>query len=126
VTAVAQRGLETAADLLERIRQLGGIPPFRVLLRPTPGEATEADFLSHVKRTKRLCELVDGVLVEKATDFGGAFIAGWLIMCLSRYLLSRDLGCLAGAGGTVRLRKRLVRRAFPSSGGRSCRTASSR
>ena len=109
MTAVAKRGIETAADLLDRIQHLGSIPPYRVLLRPTPGEATEADLLSHAKRTKRLCELVDGVLVEKATGYGEACLAGWLVMCLSDYLLSRDLGCLAGAGGTVRLRKDLVR-----------------
>jgi energy-coupling factor transporter ATP-binding protein EcfA2 len=34
-------------------------------LRPWPGTATEADLLRLVERDKRLCELIDGTLVEK-------------------------------------------------------------
>jgi hypothetical protein len=61
---VAARTAETltAADLLE---QLGGVPAERVLVRPAPGTATEKDVIRLRDRTGRLCELVDGVLVEK-------------------------------------------------------------
>lgn len=52
----------TLKDLLE---QLGGIPPSRVLLRPALGQATEADVIAIGRSENRLCELVDGVLVEK-------------------------------------------------------------
>ena len=52
----------TLADLLE---ELGGISPARVIARPAPGTATEADVLS-LESQDRLCELVDGILVEKA------------------------------------------------------------
>ncbi len=55
----------TFADLLE---QLGDISADRVLLRPYPGTATEQDVIEIDAREDRLCELVDGVLVEKAPD----------------------------------------------------------
>lgn len=48
----------TVADVLDH---LGGIPPQRVRLHPVPGTATERDIFE----ADRLCELVDGVLVEK-------------------------------------------------------------
>ena len=55
--------IETLADLLE---QLGGLAPARVRFRPPPGTATEKDVLEVEAHEDRLCELVDGVLVEKA------------------------------------------------------------
>ncbi len=60
-------GIETLADLLE---QLGGITPDRVRFRPAPGTATEEDVLAiRHSPERRLCEVVDGVLVEKAMGF---------------------------------------------------------
>jgi hypothetical protein len=58
---------DTLADLLEHI---GGIAPYRVRFRPVPGTATEEDVqaLRH-SAERRLCELVDGVLVEKTMGF---------------------------------------------------------
>ncbi len=109
MTTVAKQGIETAAELLDLIERLGGIPPHRVMMRPTPGEATEADLLDHIKRRKRNCELIDGVIVEKATGHGEASIVGWLLMCMHAYVLSRSLGCFITGGGMVRLRRRLVR-----------------
>ena len=61
LTSVAT--IETLADLLE---QLGGIAPERVRFRPAPGTAIEKDVLEVQTHEDRLCELVDGVLVEKA------------------------------------------------------------
>ena len=55
----------TAADLPPLLKKLGGVPPSRVLLTPTPGKATEKHLLAHHRRTGRICELVDGTLVEK-------------------------------------------------------------
>ncbi len=62
---------ETAADLLHR---LGGIPASRVRLVPTPGTATEKDVIAVHDRTNRLCELVDGVLVEKVMGFDESIV----------------------------------------------------
>ena len=54
---------ETLADLLKR---LGDIPMVRIRMRPAPGTATADDVLRLcAAEPKRLCELVDGVLVEK-------------------------------------------------------------
>jgi len=50
------------SDLLE---QLGDIPAFRVLLPPVPVTATVEDVVEVRNRERRLCELVDGTLVEK-------------------------------------------------------------
>ena len=62
----------TLADLLAN---LGGIAPYRVRFPPAPGMATEQDVLAIYAREKRLCELVDGVLVEKAVGFRESCLA---------------------------------------------------
>ncbi len=96
----------TVAELL---RKLGGIPAKRVLLEPLPGTATEKDVLAVERREGRLCELVDGVLVEKAMGYEESFLAMRLGYLLQRFLEKHDLGILAGADGTLRLLPGLVR-----------------
>ena len=105
MSTVVKAEVETMEDLLAR---LGGIPPYRVLMRPTPGEATEADLLDHVKRTKRICELVDGTLVEKAMGKGQSGIACHLIMYLAGYILPRKLGFVTTEAGMTRFREGVV------------------
>jgi Uma2 family endonuclease len=97
---------ETMADLLD---QLGGIPPNRVRMDPTPGTATEGDILKLQRRTDRLYELVDGVLVEKAMGFIESTLACDLIFFLKTFLETNDLGFLAGPDGAARLMPGLVR-----------------
>ena len=109
MSTVAKHEIETAAELLELIERLGGIPPHRILLRPTPGEATEADLLDHLSRANKTCELVDGTLVEKAMGKGESFLAVWIIRCLDAYVVPRDLGYFASGDGIVRLRPGVVR-----------------
>jgi len=48
---------------------LGGIPLERIQLHPQPGTATKSDVEAVGARTNRTCELIDGVLVEKALGF---------------------------------------------------------
>jgi len=56
--------VETLADVIVR---LGDIPPDRILMQPPPGTATPDDLLRLLGgHPKRLCYLVEGVLVEKA------------------------------------------------------------
>ena len=51
---------------IEQLRgHFGMIPAERILLDPPPGTATEEDVLFMDDHHDRLCELVDGVLVEK-------------------------------------------------------------
>src|SRR5688500_454821 len=63
---------DTVADLLHR---LGDVPAFRVRLRPPPGQATVQDVLDVHAREKRLCELVDGTLVEKGMSYRESALA---------------------------------------------------
>ena len=96
----------TLADLLER---LGGISPARVRLHPSPGDATEQDVLDLDDHEDILCELVDGVLVEKVMGFLESTIAATLIQLLKNFLETHNLGIVAGADGMLRLQPGLVR-----------------
>ena len=106
VSTLAPPALETVADLLE---SLGDIPPERVRMRPYPGTATEDDVLAILAREKRLCELVDGVLVEKAMGYEESRLASLIIFALIEYLGRHDLGTVAGESGMLRLLPGLVR-----------------
>jgi Uma2 family endonuclease len=104
--AIATEPTPTLADLLT---QLGDIPPRRVLLRPFPGTATERDVIDIGTGQKRLCELIDGVLVEKAVGFQESILAALLIQYLGLFVREHDLGIVAGADGTLRLKPGQVR-----------------
>jgi Uma2 family endonuclease len=96
----------TMADLL---KQLGDIPPHRVHMRPAPGTATESDVIAVEAGGRALCELVEGILVEKAMGYMEARIAALLCYFLEDYLEQHDLGIVAGADGMMRLARGLVR-----------------
>ena len=98
--------LETVGDLLDH---LGGIAPERVRLSPAPGTATEEDVLHVHDHTGRLCELVDGVLVEKAMGFRESLLAAALIIILGNSVRPRNLGLVTAPDGMVRLAAGLVR-----------------
>jgi Uma2 family endonuclease len=96
----------TVADLLE---YLGDISPRRVLLKPAPGTATEADLLRVLRRKERLVELVAGTLVEKAMGYREANLAGWILHLIRTFLDSNDLGEVTPGDGPLRLLAGLVR-----------------
>ena len=96
----------TVADLLKR---LGGIPAERVRLQPAPGTATEQDVIAVEARENRLCELIDGTLVEKAMGYYEGRLAAVLIQLLGNWADEHDRGIAVGADGTVRLMPGLVR-----------------
>ncbi len=104
VTAVETA--ETVADLLGR---LGGIPAQRVYLHPAPGTAREADVIQVHDHGGRLCELIEGVLVEKAMGYFESLLAGVLIQLLRNFLDRQPLGIVAGPDGMMRLAQGLVR-----------------
>ncbi len=103
VPSVPTPPLKTVTDLLQR---LGDIPPERVRWQPRPGDATEADVL---REENKLCELVEGVLVEKAMGFPEAFLATFLCRILDEFIRPRKLGIVIGPDGTWRLWAGLVR-----------------
>jgi Uma2 family endonuclease len=96
----------TVAELLEK---LGGIPPERVRLHPPPGTATEEDLLAVNDHEESICELVDGVLVDKPLGFPESVVAVQMVHPLYQHIAEHDLGILAGAAGPLRLRPGLVR-----------------
>jgi Uma2 family endonuclease len=97
---IARPTMETVADL---VKSLGDIPLERIRLHPPPGTATEADVLVSPSGTERLCELVDGVLVEKPMGYYESFLALILGHMLLAYLDQHDLGIVLGESGPLRL-----------------------
>jgi Uma2 family endonuclease len=98
---------ETVADLIE---QLGGIPAYRIRLKPMPGTATEEDVVRWLDGpNKRMFELIDGTLVEKAVGVREAIMAAFLVRRLGDYCDETDAGVVVGADGPFRLRLGLIR-----------------
>jgi Uma2 family endonuclease len=98
--------IRTLADMLS---ELGDISPDRILMQPAPGTATEDDLLATMSRNDTLCELVDGVLVEKAMGYESSLLAMYIGHLLQVFILPRNLGLVTGADGAVRLFPGLVR-----------------
>jgi len=96
---------DTAAEWLHA---LGDVPPERIIFHPLPGTATEADLLHFVERDK-LCELIDGTLVEKPVGYLESFIAGIIITHLNQFVIPRGLGIVTGEAGMMRLLSGRVR-----------------
>ena len=103
---IAPPEIKTLADLRQR---LGRIPLDRIWFHPAPGTATEKDVIEAEQRENRLCELVDGTLVEKAVGFEEARLAIELAYLIKCYLDENDLGICVGADGMMRIASGLVR-----------------
>jgi Uma2 family endonuclease len=104
--AATQPAIDTLAELLER---LGSISPARVRFRPPPGTATQQDVLACDKGEKHLCELVDGVLVEKAMGYYESRLATVLASLLEAFRQEHNMGIVLGADATTALGPGLVR-----------------
>src|SRR3974377_617292 len=88
----------------ELLQRLGDIPLERLRFRPSPGTATEADVLAALEAPrKRICELIDGVLVEKAMGYRESLLASLLIELLNGFVRPRNLGLVTAPDGTIRL-----------------------
>jgi Uma2 family endonuclease len=96
----------TVDDLLH---ELGDVPPSRVRLHPFPGQATVQDVLDVHAHEKRLCELVDGTLVEKPLGYKESMIAIALAAALRDFVHARKLGIVTGEAGMMKLFPHLVR-----------------
>jgi Uma2 family endonuclease len=93
--------LSADATVADMVALLGGVPLGRIRLRPLP--ATEEDVLEIRDRTDRLCELIDGVLVEKTMGYLESLLAGAVLAYLREFVRPRELGIVLGADGMVRL-----------------------
>lgn len=98
--------IPTLGDLLDR---LGGIPAERVRYFPLPGTGTVQDVIDIEARENRLCELVDGVLVEKPMGFTESYLAVEISTNLNIFVRPAKLGLVTGADGLMRLFPDLVR-----------------
>lgn len=96
----------TVADLLE---QLGNVPANRVHLVPAPGTATEKDLLNLLDHHDKICELVDGVLVEKTMGYIESLLAIYIARKIGDFVESHKLGIVLGEAGTLRVLPKQVR-----------------
>jgi Uma2 family endonuclease len=96
----------TVADLLNH---LGGIPPERIRAVPPPGTATEQDALEAESRTGRICELIDGVLVEKTVGYYESLLAVLVARILGDFVEQHRLGVVAGEAGPLKILPHQVR-----------------
>jgi Uma2 family endonuclease len=96
-------------NLADLHRQLGGIPLHRIRLYPPPGLATVADVTAVSDNEDRLCELIDGTLVEKPMGYYESRLAAILITYLQLFVDRHDLGIVLGEGGMLRIHANQVR-----------------
>jgi Uma2 family endonuclease len=96
----------TAADLHDL---LGDMPLSRVRFDRPPGSATEDDVVALHDREDRLCELVEGVLVEKTVGAYEAYLALLMGQLLSAFVRANKLGFVLGADGMSRLQPGMIR-----------------
>lgn len=92
-------------DLLRHL----GVPANRIRLAPPPGTAVEEDVLRVREQEGRLCELIDGVLVEKTMGFHESTLAGYILYLLHDFFHGQPPGKLTAPDGTMRLMPGQVR-----------------
>lgn len=89
----------TFAAVQER---LGHVPLERILTVPAPGTATVQDLLDNTVTNGRLCELVDGILVEKTRGYREGGLGLWIGTLVNMYLIENNVGYAAGSDGMIR------------------------
>ena len=105
IATISKPTYATVAALVKHL----GVPAKRIRLVPTPGTAKEKDAIHAEARCGRLCELIDGVLVEKAMGFWESYLAIRIIGFLQPFVSKNDLGIVLGADGMVSGRRGQVR-----------------
>jgi Uma2 family endonuclease len=96
-------------NVAQLVQQLGDIPLDRIRMQPLPGTAPEEDLLRVWDREKIICELIDGVLVEKARGLRESLLALALASYFRSLIVGRNLGIVTGSDGTIKLFPGLVR-----------------
>lgn len=97
--------MATTTELLEASfaylhDRLGGIPLTRIRRNPPPGTATEEDLL---RAPKPICELIDGVLVEKAMGDFESFLGQHVARLIGNHVEAAKLGVVLGESGYIRI-----------------------
>jgi Uma2 family endonuclease len=92
---------KTLADVVAR---LGGVPLERVIAVPAMGTATAADVIQErASPERRLCELIDGTLVEKPMGAKESILACYIIRLLGNHVQANRLGVVLGPDGMLQL-----------------------
>ena len=97
---------QTFADVMRRV---GDVPPERIRVKPQPGSATVADVTRILDHEGKICELVDGILVEKTMGMAESMLTIYIARIMDDFVRPRNLGILLGADGTIQIRVKLVR-----------------
>jgi Uma2 family endonuclease len=100
-TAPIAETIQSMRTMAELVAHLGDIPPERIRFRPEPGTATAQDALTVARTQGKLCEVIDGVLVEKPMGYYESWVALILSQALLNYLDQHDLGILTGMDGPL-------------------------
>jgi Uma2 family endonuclease len=95
--------------VLDLYRKFGPIPLERIRQDPAPGCGTVQDVIRLKDLEKRLCELVDGILVEKTAGIEESYIGGTILTLLRNFVDPRALGMALPADGALQLDFNLVR-----------------
>jgi Uma2 family endonuclease len=98
--------VKTLADVVNR---LGGVPLDRIRFHPPPGTATVQDVIDIQHREGCSCELIEGVLLEKAVGYNESSLALILAGLMNAFVIPRNLGIVTGPDGTIELTTDLVR-----------------
>jgi Uma2 family endonuclease len=96
----------TINDLAELF---GSMPAWRIRSVPAPGTATEDDVIEIAEHEDRLCELVEGVLVEKTVGYDESCLTVDLASMIHSFVKAHKLGRVSGPDGMMRLLPGLVR-----------------
>lgn len=96
---------ETLADIIDHL----GVPSSRIRWNPRPGTATEEDIFTVRAQFDRICELVDGILVEKGMSYRASFLGTYLLETINQFVRAGNLGLVTGEAGLLRLMSGLVR-----------------
>ncbi|MBP3956645.1 Uma2 family endonuclease [Gemmata sp. G18] len=91
---------EAPYSFAELHARLGGIPLNRIRMQPPPSCATESDL---ERAGKPICELIDGVLVDKPMGTFESFLGVELSRPIANHVEANDLGVTLGEAGFIRL-----------------------
>lgn len=91
------------ANLAELWLALGKVPLRRIVLHPAPGTATERDVLRLDDHHDRICELVNGTLIEKALGTYESLVAMQIGAVLVQFVGANKLGIVLGEAGMLRI-----------------------
>lgn len=95
--------------LAELVYRLGDVPLDRIRMQPPPGTATLTDVAECKAKQNCLCELVEGVLVEKPMGYRESIVALTMAFALRAYNKTHKRGLISGADGMLQIFPNLVR-----------------